>query len=655
MDIKIPLSLLNNHLETNAPTEELIKALSLCGPTVDRVNKHKDDIVLEIEAITNRVDSASVLGIAREAQAILPEFGFEAKVINEPAFDKDLFISDKLPLEVQIMDQSLIPRFCAVVMENVTIKPSGKQTIDWLNSADVRDINNVVDITNELTLRYGQPCHVFDYDKIVGHKMIVRESKKGEKITTLDDKEHQLAGKDIVIEDGGGHLIDLCGVMGGQISQVDENTKRVILFVQIYEPRHIRRTSLATQERTLAAQIFEKNPDINAVDKVLSQGVKMLIDRAGGQVASELIDIYPNKLEQKIIKVDTDEVLSIAGTELEFEHLTRILQRLGFGIKNNENPLQIQVPSYRHHDINIKEDIVEEILRVVGYFRLPSVLPSTQLTDNRPDKLLNDEIRTKRLLADIGFNEVFNYSLTSKKLYTKANIGLNEYIILSNPLSEDFEIMRTSLIPQLLQVASDNVGKAKAFNFFELSNVYVDYKEGSLPNEKSTLGIISDNDFFVIKGTLELLAKKLGWDIQVKEVAPNDCFAQCLQISAQDVPCGRLGLINHNTIKAFGIDRKQLTVLELDFGYLSSHTVNKKIYRPIPSLTPLYLDVTLDTKNKVGDLLSKMKTFDSAIYDVEYISSFGDKKSFRIHFYDNGPVEQKIAEQILSRMTTELV
>lgn len=331
MDIKLPHSLLRQYLETNAAPKDIAKCLTLCGPSVDKLHQIGNDWVYDIEVITNRVDTASAYGIAREANAILPQFGFNAKLINDPrklSTSKLSKPAKNLPLNVQILDQSLVPHFAAIILDNITVKSSPTTIKRQLEMIGERAISNLVDITNYLTLCFGQPTHIFDYDKIGEHAMKVRSSNKGETITTLDGKTHKLHGNDIIIEDGSGRLIDLCGIMGGENSQVDKNTKRAILFVQTYEPRHIRSTSLYTQERSLASQIFEKQPDSQMVIPTLIAGHKLLQQHSGATLASKLIniDITPN--EPRPLHVDLRWLNHIIGTNIKSSQIRQILKIL---------------------------------------------------------------------------------------------------------------------------------------------------------------------------------------------------------------------------------------------------------------------------------------------------------------------------------------
>ncbi len=254
MQILIPDSWLREYLETDAKPHDIQKALSLCGPSVERLHEIGQDFIYDIEVTTNRVDCMSVYGIAREAAAILPHFGHTARLHTDP-FDTKLSFktSSSVDYLTAVADPNLCSRFSAILIKNVKIGPSPDWIIKKLEAVGMRGLNNVVDISNLLMHELGQPIHTFDYDKIQGKSMILRESKAGEEVTTLDGKKHKLPGHDIVIEDGSKKLTDLCGIMGGLDSAVDQNTKNVLLFVQTYEPVHIRRTSMALAHRTSAA------------------------------------------------------------------------------------------------------------------------------------------------------------------------------------------------------------------------------------------------------------------------------------------------------------------------------------------------------------------------------------------------------------------
>ncbi|MEK7188784.1 MAG: phenylalanine--tRNA ligase beta subunit-related protein [Patescibacteria group bacterium] len=288
MNILIPDKWLREFLKTLASPAQISEYLSLCGPAVERINETSYGPVYYFEVTTNRVDSVSIYGVAREAAAILPRFGIKARLHSVKV--GEFKFSQKVKYLKAIVDKKLCSRFTAALIKNVIIKPSPKQIQDKLTAVGVRAINNVVDISNYVMHELGQPVHTFDYDKIKGAKMILRESEKGEKITTLDGKTYLLPGEDIVIEDGQKRLIDLAGIMGGENSAVDSNTKNVLLFVQTYNPLNIRRTSMSLAKRSEAAVLFEKDLDPELVSVGIGRTIDLFVKLTGGVPEKEILD-----------------------------------------------------------------------------------------------------------------------------------------------------------------------------------------------------------------------------------------------------------------------------------------------------------------------------------------------------------------------------
>ncbi len=642
MDIKLADTTLRKFLKTNATPAKIAEALTLCGPSVDRLTQKGSVSVYEIEVITNRVDCASAFGIAREAAAILPLFGIKVSLINNPYDIKASELPPKespaLPLDIQIKDQTLIKRFSAIVLDHLSVKPSPKNTQQELEAAGVRPINNLVDVTNYLTLLYGQPVHIFDYDKISGAKMILRQSKKGEKIVTLDDKTHTLTGGDIVIEDGAGRLIDLCGIMGGKLSEVDETTKRAILFVQTYEPKHIRKTSLYTQERTLAAQIFEKQPDSRLVLPVLIQGVKLLRELAGAKIAGTSIDEYITKPQERVINLDLKWLNGLIGHDFDAKTLTQILSRLGFSVKKQGLRLfEVKVPTWRLHDVSIKEDLAEEIARVYGYFRLESKLPVNSPVTVTTDPLLDWEYLTKNYLSALGFYEIFNYSLVGSALFQKAQMPIDNSIRLSNPLTEDFEYLRRSLIPSLLSNLEANQGKADLpLRLFELSSIYIPVESQTLPEEKPILTLATQGiSYRESKGYLEALFSKLHLG-EITFVPLEDAHAcwqanQTAEIYSGKNFIGVFGAIKHAVKTNFHLPG-EVYLANLDFSLLASLANTNHSYTPVSLYPDITEDVTIQSQQSIGSLIQLIKAISPLIVSVIYKTSLKNKHTFTLHF-----------------------
>jgi len=528
MNIKITYNWLLEYLDTNTTPYELQKYLSLCGPSIESVKKVGDDYVLDIEVISNRIDYASVIGMAQEAQAILPMFGKKAK-FRENSLEKYNFkniVGNKnlCSLQVKIINPTLCSRFTAIVIKNVKIGPSPKFISDRLVACGIKSINNVVDISNYLMLALGQPVHTFDYDQIKGATMIMRESKKGEKIVTLDKKEVTLPGGDIVMEDGSGRLIDLCGIMGGLNSAINEKTKNVVLFVQTYDKVRIRRTTMTTGVRTIAATFFEKGLDPERVETTLVYGVELLEKYAQGKIASKIYDIYSKKQGKKLLVMSYGLFGKKIGIEIPKEKIISILTNLGFEVSDSPKQgqtldegltLQVSVPSWRLNDINIPEDIIEEVARVYGYHNIPSKLqPAVYVEQPKEmEQIFNFQNRIKLFLKHLGLNEVINYSMISEDQIKEFNLDPKKHLRLSNSLSKDIEYLRMSLLPSLFKNISENKGRKERSKLFEIAKVYIPVGNKnicSLPQEIYRLGIAVNTDYSDLKGIIEAIYKELN-------------------------------------------------------------------------------------------------------------------------------------------------
>src|SRR3989344_5617827 len=356
MNILIPDSWLREFLETAATPKQIKEYLSLCGPSIERINEVSGETIYDVEVTTNRPDSMSVLGVAREAAAILPRFGIPAKLIKDPYKGLSLAkhvtnVARDNPLQGRQLniqtDPILNPRWVSVVIDNFTLKPSP----DWLQKklelTGIRSLNNIVDITNYFLRACGQPVHAFDFAEIKPNvegipTMILRASQKGEKLTSLDGKSHSLPGGDIVIEDGTGRLIDLCGIRGAENSSIKSITKTIVLFMQTYDPVRIRKTSMALALRTEAATLFEKGLDEELVLPTMLDGMEMVKKLAGGEAASQIYDIYPKPYAPYQVSVDRKKVDAYIGKKLSNQEIKEILTPLGLEVAFNKAVIPAQ-------------------------------------------------------------------------------------------------------------------------------------------------------------------------------------------------------------------------------------------------------------------------------------------------------------------------
>ncbi|MBI3385311.1 hypothetical protein HY030_03920, partial [Candidatus Gottesmanbacteria bacterium] len=380
MNITLLDSWLREFVDTDATPEEIKNYLSLCGPSVERINKVGNDYSYEIEVTTNRVDMFSVVGMAEEMVAILPRFNRQAKFTKKYQ-DLAKICKENVPnvnlIPLAIVDpNNLCRRVLGVVLDNVSIKPSPKLIADRLEASGIRSLNNVIDITNYVMTEIGHPCHIFDYDRIRTAKLLIRHAKNDEKLVTLDNKEYQLNDQDVVIDDGTGRIIDLPGIMGTENSVVTQSTKRILLFIESNDPLVIRKTSMRLGIRTIAATINEKSPDPSYAEIAIVRGVNLLQELAGAKVASPLIDLYKNPITAKPITVSQSFITNRMGIDLPVKEITGILSSMKFKVAaksaNGKTIFKITPPSWRQNDIEIPEDIVEEVARIYGYHRLPN-------------------------------------------------------------------------------------------------------------------------------------------------------------------------------------------------------------------------------------------------------------------------------------------
>ena len=646
MNILIPDSWLRDYLETKANPEKIGRCLSLCGASVERIKKENNDSIYDIEITSNRVDMASVKGIARETVATLPQFNIKASLKQKPYqnFNKEIKKNKKTKsspkLKVFIKDKKLCPRFTAILFDNISIKPSPKIIQERLEKAGIRSLNNVIDISNYLMRELGQPVHIFDYDKIAKKTMILRESQKGEKITTLDGKTHNLPGKDIVIEDGKGILIDLCGIMGAQNSAVDNKTKRILLFIQNYEPTHIRRTSMLLAHRTEAANLFEKKIDPELVMPTLNKGIQLIKELSGGKIASKIIDLYPSPLKEKAILLPIQLIKDYLGISIQLNKVINILKSLGFKIKEQnikQGRIKAIVPSWRYDDISLPQDLIEEISRIYGYHHLPSQLPLGILPQRPAKQTFSFEEEIKNSLVDWGYTEIKNYSMQNKKNIENRLLNPKDHLSLGNPLTKEWAYMRRSLIPSFLNTIKNN--EPKKVKFFELGKIFIK-QNGKLPKEKISL-VIGQNQkhhYYYLKGIMEILFEKFKINNYDFKINPNNFLfnsQKSAQIFQEKQLLGFLGEINPQIINNFNI-KNPVAVLQLDFLALAKSQQTAKKFKPLIKYESIIEDLSFELLKPVfyTDFVKLIKSCSPLIKKISLLDSFQNKRTFKILYQD---------------------
>ncbi len=593
MNILIPDSWLREYLKTSATPLQIQSALSLCGSSVEHLIEHSGDWIYDIEVTTNRVDSLSVFGIAREAAAILPQFGFPTKLLSDPFRDPKLKLKTSVEYLSVKLEPGLCSQFSALLIRNVKIKPSPVEIIKKLEAVGMRGLNNIVDVSNLLMHELGQPIHTFDYDKISGQKLHLHLSRKGDTITTLDSQTHNLPGGDIVLSDASGKLIDLCGIMGGLNSAVDSQTKNILLFVQSYDPLRIRRTSMSTGVRTQAAVLFEKSLPVQSVLPTLSAAAKLISHLSGGQAESTVLNLVSPTTPANVISLSTPLTKFAKdrlGIPLTSAQVATILKNLGFKISHD---LVVTVPWYRAVDITIPEDLVEEIARIYGYHHLPSQLMSGAIPLSRPlDKIFNWETQIKSALKNWGFTETYTYSLTPD----------GDGLKIKNPLSSEWAFLRTNLTSSHISIISENIGRVPELNFFEIANVYLP-RSASLPEETSHLIISTTNlNRRHLQGILDGLSQQLGTTLP-----PNI-------ISYSNPAC---------------------LIFESELPTVLAHASSIKKFTPISKFAPVIEDFNLNYSGNYADLVTKIKSLSPLIKHLELIDIYQHRLTLRITFHSD--------------------
>lgn len=641
MNIKITHSWLLEYVDTDATPQEIQTYLSLCGPSIERIDKVGDEIVYDIEITSNRIDSASVFGIALEAAAILPMFGKKA-ILKKNPIGEETFSSlktlSKEKLTVTIDDPTLCPRFTAIVLDNVTATPSPDVIQKRLRAVGVKVINSVIDISNYLMIELGQPSHVFNYDAIGKHTMKMRESKKGERLITLDEREIILPGGDIVIEDGDGKLIDLCGIMGGYSSRFIETAKRIVFFVQNYDKVHVRRTMMKTGQRTLAGTYFEKGLDNERVESTLVRGAHLLSQFAGAQVVSPIQDIYPSPYNPKSLSFAVEDITKKIGVEIDKQKIINILSSLQFAPKEKNNTITVTIPSFRQYDISILEDIVEEVARVYGYFAIPSTLQEMRYIEQPKDteSLFTYQEIIKSYLKHIGLHEVMNYSACSLDLLKAFDLNEKDHIYITNSISQDIKYLRTSLIPSLVQNSKQNEGFSDELWLFEIAKTYLPNGD-KLPTERFKIGIAVNTSFSDLKGIIDGLVRELHIPSIAYKQGDHMFYSPraqgTLRISNGE-NIGTYGLVKTQFVQAVGA-KKAVYTAEFDFDMLVHEAKRMPMYKPFSQFATITLDLTMSHKKSFAEI--KRHAYDVCPHLVSILvkDTYKDTITLRLSFTDS--------------------
>lgn len=472
-----------------------------------------DDTVFEYEITNNRVDCYSVLGIAREAAATFRK-PFNPPVVTETGNSEN--VNDYIKVEVEAKD--LCTRYTARVVKNIKLAPSPKWMQQRLMTAGIRPINNIVDITNYVMEEYGQPMHAYDLDTIAGSKIVVRTAKDGEEFVTLDGQERKLDSQTLVICDGE-KAVGLAGIMGGENSMITDDVKTMLFEAATFDGTNIRKSTKRLGIRTDASGKFEKGLDPENALAAMNRACQLIEELGAGEVVGGIVDVYPNPVTRKRISFEPEKYNALLGTNVSKEEMLQYFERLEVEYDKDTNELII--PTFRQ-DLNRDADMAEEVARFFGYDNIPTTLPKGETTMGK----VSFEQRIQDVAGEIaqfcGFSEAMTYSFESPKVFDKLKLEpdspYRKTVVISNPLGEDFSVMRTLPLNGMLTSLATNYNRRnKNVKLYEMAKVYLpDEDTEKLPEEKVmfTLGFFGEGDFFTMKGVVEEFLDRVGMRVK---------------------------------------------------------------------------------------------------------------------------------------------
>ncbi len=578
-----------------------------CQPGDDiRPVINADDHVVEFEITPNRPDCLSVIGLAREVSAT-----FDTPLtLHEPVVKGGGAGNLAELLDVETPDPDLCPRYTARMVRNVRIGPSPKWMRERLRAMGVRPINNIVDITNYVMLEYGQPMHAFDYRYVKGGKIVVRRAQEGEELTTLDGNVRKLTPSMLVIADET-RAVGLAGIMGGENSEIVDDTVDVVFESANFDGTCIRKAALALGMRTEASAKFEKGLDplntLPAVDRACE-----LVELLGaGEVVDGVIDVLNHVPQPRTITMDPARVNALLGTDIHPADMYCYLERVEIHTEKRDfpnGPAQVSIPSWRS-DVEGIADLAEEVARLHGYNNIPATLMRGETTRGGYTPAQQAERRLGAVCRACGYSEIITYSFISPSCYDKIRWApgepLRQSLRILNPLGEDTSIMRTTTLPSMLEVLARNVNyRNRAARLYEVGKIYLPGGPGGLANEPRmlTLGAYGeDMDFFAVKGAVEALLKEL----RVKDVTfeaygedPSYHPGRCAAVRAGEDWLGVVGQIHPLTAAAYGVE-EDLYCAELSFDTLLAHQGPGVEYAPLPRFPAAARDIAVVCREEI--------------------------------------------------------
>lgn len=627
-----PLSWLKEYVDIKLTPKELGERLTEVGLGTEKITKVDNDAIFEFEVTPNRPDLLSIIGIAREIAAI------EGKSIKYPRLKANFRgLTPKepkkvLPLEIKT-NSEINPRFTAIIISGVTVRESPKWLKERLVKINQRPINNIVDITNYVMFELGNPLHAFDYHKIKGSIMRVHKTSGGELFKSVDGVAYHLPKDAVVISDEE-KIIDLCGIKGGFNSATFKETKTIVIRVPVENPALIRRTSQSLGLRSEASSIFERGVNAGATIEALTRCVDLVLELAGGELASNLYDLKKSDFLPWKLKLRLERLNKILGIEIKETKVLQILENLNLSPKKlSKGMIQTTIPTYRN-DLKIEEDLIEEVARLYGYNNFPKTIPIGQIP-TKPIPYYKDyktEERTKQILTSCGFSEIYSYSLVSETDLTALEIDPGKTLRVDNPVSREFEYLRPTLKINLIKALRQNKPNSPQINLFELGKTYLGKTLDNVSEEYMLSAVSNTKSFLEVKGILERLFQELG---------------------INEEPTAYIEVLEEGVF------------FELNFSKSLKKSNPQKTFIPIPKYPPVIEDLTIvaDESIKTGELIEEIKKQSLLITEVSFSDQFENSRTFHILYQhkernlttaEAGKIREKIIKALAEKFKAKV-
>ena len=604
--------------------ENINKTPAIGEPLAKAINI--EDTILDISITPNRGDALSLTGIAREISALT----------GKPLKTKKAKLSEsstatKKPITIKIKNKDLCPRYTARVIKNVKIAPSPFWLRYRLETLGVRSINNIVDITNYILLKTGQPLHAFDYNLLSDKTIVVRTAQEGEKIISIDNEEKKLTKEMLVIADSK-KPIAIAGVMGGNNTEVSDQTKDILIESAYFDPTSIRKTAKKLGITTDSSYRFERGVDPQLAPLASDLATELISKIAGGEISDTILDCKFSLPEPAPVKLDPKNCTRIMGVEIPDNKISNILDNLGCKVTGK---FTITPPSYRP-DLNAEIDLIEEIARFYGYPHIPATMPEAQILNASLQKSYEDMSLFRRLLTGLGLNEIITYSFIAPedlaKLQLPAESECYKYTSIKNPVSKDISIMRTIMMPSMLKTIAQNINKGNSnLKLFEIGKCFLPSLKKTFPNEEQhlTIGITgkdsSESLFFKLKGILTAIIERLfitNYQFP-RGTHPSLHPGRTCTIMVKNKPLGFFGELHPAVLNNFDISQKTL-VAELKIAPLLEARKYPPQYKPMQKYPAVRRDLAIIVDNHIEayDIIglvqeSKINLIESShIFDV---------------------------------------